>query len=76
MKRKLDTSSFLKTNHSRAIEVFKAAETKAADIQEQLRKQKAIQKTQQIGYEFPDDRPYQVIRFGFINDIRIARAQK
>lgn len=45
------------TNHPRGIEVFKAAETKASDIQEKLRKQKATQKTSQIGFDFPDERP-------------------
>lgn len=40
------------TNHYKGIEVFKRAEMQASRIQEELRKQKQIDKTQQPGFQF------------------------
>jgi three-Cys-motif partner protein len=45
------------TNHPRGIEVFKAAENKAANIQEVVRQEKLIEKTGQTGFDFAEDRP-------------------
>ncbi|HEX7774142.1 MAG TPA: three-Cys-motif partner protein TcmP [Pyrinomonadaceae bacterium] len=44
------------TNHPRGIEVFKAAENKAANMQEIVRQEKLVQKTGQTGFDFADDR--------------------
>ena len=45
------------TNHPRGIEVFKAAENKASNMQEVVRQEKLVQKTRQTGLDFADDRP-------------------
>ena len=45
------------TNHPRGIEVFKAAENKASNIQEIIRQEKKIEKTGQTGFDFAD-RPF------------------
>ena len=44
------------TNHPRGIEVFKAAENKAANMQEIIRQEKLVQKTHQTGFDFADGR--------------------
>jgi three-Cys-motif partner protein len=44
-------------NHPRGIEVFKAAENKAADMQEVMRQEKLVEKTGQTGFDFAEDRP-------------------
>lgn len=51
------------TNHHRGIEVFKTAESKAANLQEIVRKEKKVQKTGQAGFDFPDDRPLSTYTF-------------
>ena len=45
------------TNHPRGVEVFKAAENKAANVQEVVRQDKLIQKTGQARLDFGQDRP-------------------
>jgi three-Cys-motif partner protein len=42
------------THHPRGVEVFKAAENKAANVQEIVRQEKSVQKTRQVGFDFAD----------------------
>ena len=64
------------TNHHRGIEVFKAAEKKAANMQEVIRKDKLIQKTQQAGFDFPEDRPLSSFTFRLYQRYRDRAKQK
>lgn len=52
------------TNHSRGVEVFKAAENEAANVQEIVRQEKLVQKTRQTGFDFADPRPLSSYTYG------------
>jgi three-Cys-motif partner protein len=64
------------TNHPRGIEVFKAAENKAANIQEIVRQEKLVQKTGQAGLDFADDRPLTSYTFRLYQRYRDRARQK
>lgn len=63
------------TNHRRGIEVFKAAENKAANVQEIVRQEKLIEKTGQTGFDFAEDRPLSTYTFRLYQRYR-DRAQR
>jgi three-Cys-motif partner protein len=64
------------TNHHRGIEVFKAAENKAADLQEIVRREKLVQKTNQTGFDFVEDHPLSSYTFRLYQRYRDRAREK